>query len=50
MPTYLDADQWSTIHHMQVSTVNLMDVPIANGSRPTCFGMMEQTHVFDANL
>ena len=50
MPPYLDANQWSTTHHVQVSTVNPMDVPLANGSRPECFDMMERAHVFDANL
>ena len=27
-----------------------MDVPLADGSRPDRFEIMEQTHVFDANL
>ena len=50
MPTYSNATQWSTTHHVQVSTVNPLDVPAANGSRPVYFKIMEQTHVFDANL
>ena len=51
MPPYLDANQWSTIHHVQVSTVNLTNTPdVVTGECPVCFEMMEQTHVFDANL
>ena len=47
---YPDATPWSTTHHVQVSTVNLLDVPLADGSCPSCFVIMEKTHVFDANL
>ena len=37
MPLYLDAIQWSTTHYVQISTVSLMDIPQADGSRPTRF-------------
>ena len=47
---YLDALQWSTAHHVQVSTVNPYDVPQADGSHTACFETMEQTHIFDTNL
>ena len=50
MPTYPNATQLSTTHHVQINTVNLMDVPLADGSRPNRFEIMERTHVFDANL
>ena len=50
MPTYLNANLWSTTHHVQVSTVNPMDLHLANVSHPSRFEMMEQTHVFDTNL
>jgi len=50
MPTYPDATQWSTTHHVQISTVSSMDVPFVDGSRPNCFEVMEQTNVFDANF
>ena len=32
MPLYPDAIQWSTTHHVQISTVHLLDVPQADGS------------------
>ena len=35
---------------MQINTVNPLDVPAANGSRPAHFKIIERTHVFDANL
>ena len=50
MPLYLDAIQWPTTHHVQVSTFNLLDVPAANSSRLPRFETLEQTHVFDTNL
>ena len=51
MPPYLDANQWSTTHHVQVSTVNPNDAADrVTGKRPVHFQMMEQTHIFDANL
>ena len=50
MPLYLDANQWSTTHHVQISTVNPLDVPAADDSRSARFEIMEQTHVFDENL
>ena len=50
MPQYLDAFRWATTHHRQVSTVNLYDIPQANGSRPKRFETMERTHIFAANL
>ena len=50
MPTYPNATQWSTTHHVQVSTVNPFDVPAADGSRPVHFEIMEQTHIFDGSF
>ena len=51
MPPYPDAIQWSTTHHVQVSTVNPNDAADrVTGERPVRFQMMERTHVFDANL
>ena len=50
MLLYPDAIQWSTTHHVQVSTVNRMNVLAANGSCPPRFESLEQTHVFDTNL
>ena len=51
MPTYPDATQWSTTHHVQISTVNLNDAADrVTGERPVRFQMMEQTHVYDANI
>ena len=49
MPTYPNTNQWSTSHHMQISIVNSTDPEAPNGSRPERFGMMERTHIFDAN-
>ena len=34
MPLYPDAIKWSTTHQVQVSSVNSLDVPAANGSYP----------------
>ena len=50
MPTYLDGNLWSTTYHVQVSTVNQIDVPIADDSHPARFEMKERTHIFDVNL
>ena len=51
MPSYPDANQWSTTHHVQVSTVNPTKTPDAvTGEFPAHFETIEQTHVFDANL
>ena len=50
MPPYPNATQWSTTHHVQVSIVDPNDPEQPNGSRPICYEMIEQTHVFDANL
>ena len=50
MPPYLDATQWSTTHYVQVSIAKPADPEAADGLRPANFEMMEQTHVFDANL
>ena len=50
MPPFLYANQWSTTHHVQVSTVNPLNSPLVDGLRPARFEMMEQTHVFDTNL
>ena len=47
MQTFPDANLWSITHHVQVSTVNPLDIPLANGSHPACFEMTKQTHVFD---
>ena len=51
MPTYPNANQWYTTHHVQVSIVaptNQADR--VTGKLPVCYQMMEQTHIFDANL
>ena len=50
MPTYPNAIQWSTTNHEQISTVNPLDVPAADGSRLAHFEIMEQTHAFNANF
>ena len=50
MPTYSDATQWSTTHHVQISTVNPLDVPAADDSRPDRFEIIKRPHIFDANL
>ena len=50
MLPYPNATQWSTTHHVQVSIVDPNDPEQPNGSRPICYEMIEQTHVFDANL
>ena len=49
MPTYPNANQWSTTHYVQVIIVNPTDQEAPNGSGPERFEMIEQTHVFDAN-
>ena len=50
MLPYPDASQLSTTNHEQISTLNLLDVPLAYGSCSTCFVIIEQTHVFDTNF
>ena len=50
MLSYPDANQWSTTHYVQVSTVNPAEAEAANGLRPAHFEMIEQTHVYDKNL
>ena len=50
MLTYPHTTQWSTTHHVQISIVNPMDVPAADGSLLAHFEIMEQPHIFDANL
>ena len=50
MLLYLDTIHWSTMYHVQISTVNPMDVSQADGSCPPRLKILEQTHVFDANL
>ena len=51
MPNYPNATQWSTTHHVQVSTVNPNnDLDEDTGERPVSYQIMEKTHVFDANL
>ena len=50
MPTYPNANQWSTTHHVQISTVSPADPAAANGLHPPTITMEQQTHVFDANL
>ena len=50
MSTYPDATQWSITHHVQISTINPLDVPIADGSCPAHFKIMEQKPVYDAIL
>ena len=42
MPNYLNATQWSTIHHVQVSIINPDSNPDdVNGQRPVRCQMME---------
>ena len=51
MPPYTNTNLWSTTHHIQVSIVDLHDNTDEDiGESPVCYQMMEQTHVFDANL
>ena len=50
MPLCPDAIQWSATHHVQISTVNPMDIPQAYGSCPARLETLEQTHIFDTNL
>ena len=51
MSIYPNAAQWSTFHHVEVTTVNPNNAADrVTGERPVRFQMMEQTHVFDANL
>ena len=50
MPPYPNATQWSITHHIQLSIVDPNDPELPDGSLPICFEMMEQIHVFDANL
>ena len=51
MPDYLDANLWSTTYHVHVSIINQDNDPDDATSEPlVCYQMMEQTHVFDANL
>ena len=41
MPTYPNANQWSTTHHVQISTVNLADPEAADGLHPPIFKTLE---------
>ena len=50
MPPYLDTNQWSTTHHVQVGTVNRDTNAAANGSHPIFYQITEQTHFTKANL
>ena len=51
MLIYMNTAQWSTIHHVQITTVNPNNaVDRVTGKRLVCFQMMEQTHAFDTNL
>ena len=50
MPPYPNNTQWPTTHHVQVSIVDPNHQVQPDGLRPICYEMMEQTHVFDANL
>ena len=51
MPHYPNASQWSTTHHVQVSIFDPNNDPDdVTGERPVRYQIMEQTHVFDANL
>ena len=51
MPCYLNANLWSTTHHVQVSIVNPEDdADEETGEHPVRYQMMEQTHVTDVNL
>ena len=50
MPPYPNTTHQSTTHHAQASIVDPNDPEQPNDLRPIRFEMMEQTHVFDANL
>ena len=50
MPTYSKANQWSSTHHVKISTVNLADPKAADDLHPPTFETLVQTYVFDANL
>ena len=51
MPPYLNATQWSTTHHVQLSIVDPTNqADRVTGKRPVRYQMIKQTHVFDANL
>ena len=51
IPDYPDANLWSTTHHVQVSIVDSTNqADRVTSKRPVRYQMMEQTHVFDANL
>ena len=50
MPPYLNPNQYSTTHHVEIRTVNPTDLAAADGLRPPTFKTMEKTHVFDTNL
>ena len=51
MPDYPNTNLWSTTHHVQVSIVDPDNNPDdVTGEHPVQYQMMEQAHVFDANL
>ena len=51
MSTYLDTNQWSNIHDVEIETVNPNIAPEAVTSlRPHIVTLLQKTHVFDANL
>ena len=50
MPTYPDADQWSTTHHVESRIVNPKNTTAVNRSHPPIITMEQQTHVFDENI
>ena len=51
IPPYPDINLRSTTLHVQIIIVDPdNEVDKDTGERPLCYQMMEQTHVFDANL
>ena len=51
MPKYPDATQWLSTHHVEIQTVAPgAKVDATTGVRPVVPIVVEQTHVFDANL
>ena len=50
MPTYLNNNQLSNTHHVEVRTINTTDSAAVDGSCPLTIIMEQQINVCDANL
>ena len=51
MPTYPDTILWSNTHHVEIATVDPNIALDSNtGLRPRIVTLLQQTHIFDANL